>query len=363
MKRYRMPVLLSCALVCWALAACDNALIDSDYAYVVTFDSQGGTREASPQLMVVEKPATMIAALPSAPAREGCSFAGWYTEKSGQGTPFTETSPVSDDIRVYAKWNDATGVVVRTDDYSITYNLDGGTNAPANPALYNPGTATITLQAPTRGAWLFGGWFDNASMQGTAVTEIPLGSRGDVVLWAKWTYNDTYKLRVGDIGPAGGRIFYVNGNANRDGWKYMEASWINDQAMHLPWGGGNVALWGADGRAIGTGKQNTAEIIAQVGQGGNYAARWCEALSVNGYDDWFLPSADEMVEVIRALYAKQYNWFTKGYYYTSTECSAEEYLVVWFDNDSTDPGNATLLDMQKSSDNISNLYIRPIRSF
>ena len=71
-------------------------------------------------------------------------------------------------------------------DYPITYNLNGGTNHPGNPATYNIASATITLQAPTKTNYIFGGWFDNAECTGDAVTTIDHGSHGNVTLYAKW---------------------------------------------------------------------------------------------------------------------------------------------------------------------------------
>ena len=71
--------------------------------------------------------------------------------------------------------------------YDITYNLDDGTNDTGNPATYTIETATITLIAPTKSGYTFGGWYNNAGFSGSAVTEITLGSTGDIELWAKWT--------------------------------------------------------------------------------------------------------------------------------------------------------------------------------
>lgn len=81
-----------------------------------------------------------------------------------------------DIITLYAKW-------VAT-EYDITYELDGGTNG-ANPATYDIETATITLAAATKAESTFDGWYSDAELT-TAVTEITLGSYGDLTLYAKW---------------------------------------------------------------------------------------------------------------------------------------------------------------------------------
>ena len=57
---------------------------------------------------------------------------------------------------------------------------------------------------------------------------------------------------------------------------------------------------GADGLAIGTGYQNTLDVVAQncQTQGGSITASHA-ALSyeTEGYTDWFLPSFDELLEM------------------------------------------------------------------
>ncbi|MCK5806730.1 MAG: DUF1566 domain-containing protein, partial [Lentisphaeria bacterium] len=53
---------------------------------------------------------------------------------------------------------------------------------------------------------------------------------------------------------------------------------------------------------------------------GNYAAKLCQDLDLNGYDDWFLPSKYELLE----LYSAHHNvgWFGSGYFWSSTEDGA-----------------------------------------
>ena len=50
---------------------------------------------------------------------------------------------------------------------------------------------------------------------------------------------------------------------------------------------------------------------------GVYAAKLCDDLVLNGYDDWFLPSKDEL----NMLYQNRnlIGGFTTGYYYSSSE--------------------------------------------
>lgn len=49
--------------------------------------------------------------------------------------------------------------------------------------------------------------------------------------------------------------------------------------------------------AIGKGEENTLAIISQVGHTAS-AAKVCNDLVSSGYDDWFLPSRDELIEAV-----------------------------------------------------------------
>ena len=63
--------------------------------------------------------------------------------------------------------------------------------------------------------------------------------------------------------------------------------------MPSMWGCMGTYISGADGIIIGTGQQNTIDIINGCSTPG-IAARVCDDLVLGGYSDWYLPSKDEL---------------------------------------------------------------------
>jgi len=96
---------------------------------------------------------------------------------------------------------------------------------------------------------------------------------------------------IGDIGPAGGWVFYVTG----DGLHGLEAAPV-DQASST-WGCISTDIVGAESTAIGTGARNTDDIIRRCATAGIAAVVADEYISPSGYIDWYLPSTDELNEM------------------------------------------------------------------
>jgi uncharacterized repeat protein (TIGR02543 family) len=86
--------------------------------------------------------------------------------------------------------------------YIITYYLNGGglDSEVENPGYYRSTDTDITLPVPTRRGYDFEGWYDNAELAGSPVTDITQGSAGDKNFYAKWaiiTYTISYVLNEG----------------------------------------------------------------------------------------------------------------------------------------------------------------------
>jgi hypothetical protein len=131
---------------------------------------------------------------------------------------------------------------------------------------------------------------------------------------------------VGDTGPAGGLIFYDKGSySGSPSWRYLEAA-PSDQSTGAPWGCYETLISGADGTAVGTGKQNTIDIEAGCATIGT-AADICANLSLGGYSDWFLPSKDELNLMYENLKVAGVGGFAGYGYWSSSEAGA---CYAWF---------------------------------
>jgi uncharacterized repeat protein (TIGR02543 family) len=140
--------------------------------YDVTFDSNEGSAVTTQTVNGGE-----TATEPTDPTRSGYEFAGWYTDDTTFLNLFNFANEVTENITLYAKWNEI---------YDIIYNLDGGTNNVSNPATYTVATDTITLAEPTQSGFVFAGWYQESDFSGTEVTEITIGTTGDITLYANW---------------------------------------------------------------------------------------------------------------------------------------------------------------------------------
>ncbi len=112
-----------------------------------------------------------------APQKDYYDFSHW--EVNGEEVSFP-----------YLVKNDTVFTAVFTPTiYSITYELNGGETAD-NPATFTIETETFNLNAPSRAGYTFAGWFNNSEFSGEPITQIALGSHGNMTLWAQWQANE-----------------------------------------------------------------------------------------------------------------------------------------------------------------------------
>jgi hypothetical protein len=140
----------------------------------------------------------------------------------------------------------------------------------------------------------------------------------------------------------GGIIFYIDVTGHHG---LIAAA--SDQG-YAQWGCIGTLI-GATDTAVGTGQSNTSKIVNACSQTGT-AAKICDDLVLNGYSDWFLPSAGE-------LYLMSCHQDVLGgtgeYYWSSTEYSSQDAVMY----------NFYITGMKIILDKNQGLQTRAIRAF
>lgn len=163
-------------------------------------------------------------------SRSGYEFAGWYDNEDCNGTALTKIpKDATDTVTLYAKWSAA--------EYSVTLYTNEGTIHSNNVTSYTYGTETILPDDISRTGCTFGGWYDNKTFQGDAVSEIAANETGDKVYYAKWipnTYHISYVVNGGTFATDAVSIYSYNTKTvlptdiTRDGYTF--GGWYTDEA-------------------------------------------------------------------------------------------------------------------------------------
>jgi hypothetical protein len=129
----------------------------------------------------------------------------------------------------------------------------------------------------------------------------------------------TPAYKIGDTGPAGGLIFYDKGNS-QGGWRYLEAAPAEMETTAILASQVPSMLYPKE-KAVGMGKINTADsmdVMNNMGGGFDTAVRYCDDLETGGFDDWFLPSQDELNWMYGNLHRRSLGVFRNSRYWSST---------------------------------------------
>ena len=167
----------------------------------------------------------------------------------------------------------------------------------------------------------------------------------------------TNRGHLGGTGPGNGTIFYHDPNGFTMPDTGETAYWLEAAPANIP----TPLAWASSGffrtnisgtgTAIGSGRQNTALILAVDANAPTALA--CRNYSNNGLNDWFLPSRDELNQLYsnRALVG---NLGTQSVFWSSSQINTETAWVQFFFDDGLQIGG------QKGS-LITN--VRAIRAF
>ena len=155
--------------------------------YTISYDLKDGSLEegkTNPEEYTVESEDIVL----NKPTKESYTFAGWTgTELNGIVENVTIAKGSTGNREYIANWTPS--------DYTITYNLNGGT-ATGNPSTYTIESDDINLNKPTKFGYTFTGWTGTELTDKTEEVLIAKGSKGNREYTANWTptvYTITYQ--------------------------------------------------------------------------------------------------------------------------------------------------------------------------
>jgi hypothetical protein len=138
---------------------------------------------------------------------------------------------------------------------------------------------------------------------------------------------------IGDAGPAGGIVFHVT-----DGGLHGLEAATEDQ-VSTQWGCNGTLISGANGTVVGTGEQNTADII-------EFCDEITAASVASDYGPgWYLPSKDELNLLYEQRDAGVVVGFASDYYWSSSQngeidARSQDFFDFGYQNDFGDKSGA-----------------------
>lgn len=214
---------------------------------------------------------------------------------------------------------------------------------------------------------LVSGWVeDPMTNSGLIITQAPTNNTSLFIATKESTSRSAYidvvlkgpifEYKVGDTGPGGGIIFFVDRYDEYPGFTYLEAA--PEQQPKSTWCDVNTAInIGAVGMAgsIGSGQVNTANMVNACQSGaGNIADNY----STQTASDWYLPSFQEMVLLMSSarnlgFYEMDWSVLDASFFWTSTTITIDSAVI----------GNFRSVFVVNANTKQTTQFSWPIRSF
>lgn len=169
--------------------------------YTVGYDANGGTGAPGRQTKTYGVTLTLTTIQPT---RKNYLFLGWSKDRNATSASYTAGGDFMDnsDVTLYAVWQ------YNPETYTIRYDANGGTGAPASQTKTYGVPLTLSAVKPTRAGYEFLGW---ATSKSATASEYAPGERytdeASVMLYAVWryvpkTYTVSYDANGGGNTPA-----------------------------------------------------------------------------------------------------------------------------------------------------------------
>lgn len=157
-----------------------NVSVPAWTSYTITYNANGGSGAPSPQTKWKDQVCTLSSVKPT---RTGHSFLGWSLSSTATTASYsagqTWGAANNANYTLYAVW--------KANTYTVSYNANGGTGAPANQTKTYGQTLTLSSAKPTREDYNFLGWSTSASSTAIAYNAgSSYTSNAAITLYAVW---------------------------------------------------------------------------------------------------------------------------------------------------------------------------------
>jgi len=167
--------------------------------YTVTYNANGGSGAPASQTKTKDVDLTLSTATPY---RSGYTFLGWSTSSTATSPSYYAGSryTANASATLYAVWNK------NLSSYTITYNANGGSGAPASQTKTEGTNLTLSSTTPYRSGYTFLGWSTSSTATSPTYYAGSTYSRdASATLYAVWEQNapETYTIRYNANGGSG----------------------------------------------------------------------------------------------------------------------------------------------------------------
>ncbi len=171
--------------------------------YTVSYDANGGSGAPSAQYKKYGESLTLSSV---APSRSGYEFVGWAASSDSVSASYQPggTMTANGDYTLYAVWRAIT--------YTVSYDANGGSGAPAAQTKTHGQSIALSSQLPTRLGYTFLGWAESANAPASYYPRDTYSANSAVKLYAVWEEGETVQTSSSasasvDI-PFGGAVRY-----------------------------------------------------------------------------------------------------------------------------------------------------------
>ena len=164
--------------------------------YTVSYNANGGSGAPSSQTKIKDTTLTLSA---QQPTRDGYTFLGWATSSSATSAQYQPGGSYTNNasVTLYAVW--------RAQTYTISYDANGGSGAPAAQTKAFGYALALSTQVPTRSGYAFLGWATSSSATSAQYQPGDIYStNANLKLYAVWktqTYTVSYNANGGSGAP------------------------------------------------------------------------------------------------------------------------------------------------------------------